>query len=66
MGDLRTALDRMNSLNLNYWKRGIFFDVSKVPLADCNYNVLATNVFQTQGFCCDNLVYDNETARWKY
>lgn len=63
MGDLRTALDRMNSLNLNYWKRGIFFDVMKSQLTDPLYNVLVANVFQTQGFCCDNLVYDDETAR---
>lgn len=66
MGDLRTALDRMNSLNLNYWKRGIFFDVMRTPLADPVYNVLVANVFQTQGFSCDNLIYDYETARWKY
>lgn len=63
MGDVRVALDRMNSLGINYWKRGIFFNVMNTTETTPCYNVLATNVFQTQGFSADNLIYDDETAR---
>lgn len=64
--DTRTYLDRMNTIGLNNWSQGTFFDVSAAKTIDPSFNMIVANVFKAYLSSPDHITWDPTVMRWTF
>lgn len=65
--ELRTVLDRMATVGIVYWQKGVTFDVSKSnPVGTVVYNKLVEDVFTAAVASAATMSWDEHDLRWRF
>lgn len=65
MTNIRTFIDKLDTSNMVYWKKGVSLSVSNITVYDPTFNVILHNLIAAYIGGSSTMTYDQNTQRWQ-